>query len=271
MSATAPRRFRLTELLVVLGVLAVLVGLMLPATRRIREPANRMKCQNNLKQLLLGLNNYEDNHGPPFPSTERPERTTEGAFPTGCIGPGARPDERLSWMVAILPFIEQDGLYRRFDESKGYAGNLSPAGTRVAVYVCPSAPASGDGVTNYVAMAGLGADAAGRPAGAAGNGFLGYDRRTTFAMIKDGTSDTIALAETRTDVGPWARGGPSTLRGFDPADLPVAGDGRPFGGHSNGFQAGMADGSVRFVRDSIDPKRLAAALTIDGGEPFNLD
>ena len=60
---------------------------------------------------------------------------------------------------------------------------------------------------------------------------MGYDRLTSLAMIKDGTSNTIALMETRFDLGPWARGGASTLRGFDPADVPLYGDQRPFGGH----------------------------------------
>src|SRR5438477_540449 len=83
----------------------------------------------------------------------------------------------------------------------------------------------------------VGRDAATRPAGAPGNGFMGYDRATTMAMIKDGAAFTIGLMETRSGLGPWARGGASTLRGFDPADLPLYGDGRPFGGHEGGMQA----------------------------------
>ena len=59
--------------------------------------------------------------------------------------------------------------------------------------------------------------------------------------------------------------------GFDPADVPWHGDQRPFGGHAGGMHAAMADGSVRFLRSSIEPQNLAAALTIAGGEPVNLD
>jgi prepilin-type processing-associated H-X9-DG protein len=77
--------------------------------------------------------------------------------------------------------------------------------------------------------------------------------------------------ETRVGLGPWARGGASTLRGFDPADVPLYGDNRPFGGHSAGMNAAMADGSVRFLHSLIDAKRLAAAITIAGGEPVGLD
>jgi len=141
------------------------------------------------------------------------------------------------------------------------------------MFVCPASKeaATADAVTHYVAMSGIGHDAAEQPAGAAGNGFMGYDRLTSMAMIEDGASNTIALMETRVGLGPWARGGTSTLRGFDPADVPLYGDNRPFGGHPAGMQAAMADGSVRFIRSSIDPKRLADAITIAGGEPFDLD
>ena len=90
-------------------------------------------------------------------------------------------------------------------------------------------------------------------------------------MIKDGTSNTIALLETRSGVGPWARGGASNVRGFDPADVPLHGDQQPFGGHTGGMNAAMADGSVRFIRSSIEPQKLAAAITVAGGEAINLD
>ena len=176
-------------------------------------------------------------------------------------------------MAELLPYLEQDPLYRQLDLKKGYAGNLPAVQTRIKTFLCPASKeaATVDVVTHYVAMSGIGHDAAGQPAGAAGNGFMGYDRLTSVTMIKDGTSNTIALMETRTGLGPWSRGGASTLRGFDPADVPLHGDQRPFGGHSAGMHAAMADGSVRFVHSSIDPKRLAAAITIAGGEPIGLD
>jgi prepilin-type N-terminal cleavage/methylation domain-containing protein len=271
MSRSTRDGFTLTEFLVVFAIIAILAGLLLPAVRRVREPAARAKCQNNVKQLMLAFHNYYDSMGGPAVSSSpgEPDGTARGYFPLGCLGPGTAPEERLSWMVALLPYLEQDSLYKQFAVEKGFAGNLTAAGTRIPVFLCPTGQI--DAVTHYVAMAGIGHDAAERPAGAAGNGFIGYDRVTSLATITDGTSNTIALLETRFDLGPWARGGPSTVRGFDPADVPLHGDQRPFGGHANGMMAGMVDGSVRFIRSSIDPNKLAAAITIAGGEPFDLD
>jgi prepilin-type N-terminal cleavage/methylation domain-containing protein/prepilin-type processing-associated H-X9-DG protein len=264
----------LTEVLVVTGIIAILIALLLPATRRVREPAARMQCQNHLKQLMLALHAYEATGRPaPYPATGEPDPPAGRSFPPGCFGPGTAPAERLSWMVALLPYLEQDALFRQFDVERGYAGNLTVARTRIKTFLCAAAKEeeTADAVTHYVAMSGIGSAAAGQPAGAAGNGFMGYDRLTSVAMIKDGTSNTIALMETRFGIGPWARGGATNLRGFDPADVPLHGDQRPFGGHTGGMHAAMADGSVRFIRSSIEPKNLAAAITIAGGEPVNLD
>src|SRR5437763_15857531 len=137
MSRPARGGFTLIELLLVIAIIAILIGLMLPAVRRVREPAARMQCQNNLKQLMLALHNFE--------STGRPARSVSTAhqdapagrsFPPGCSGPGTTPEERLSWMVALLPHLEQDTLSRQFDVGKGYAGNLPAAQTRIRTFLC---------------------------------------------------------------------------------------------------------------------------------------
>src|SRR5262249_54151848 len=230
-----------------------------------RGPGARTQCQNNLRQLILAFHSS--------PSTGRSDTFDTGALPPGCIGRGAIPEERLSWMVALLPNLEQDPLYRRIDLEKGYAGNLPTVEARIVTFVCPASkePAPAPAVTHYVALSGIGRDAARQPAGARRDRFLGYDRLTSLSMIKDGTSNTIALMETRVGLGPWARGGFSTVRGFEPADLPLHGDDRPFGGHPEGMNAAMADASVRLIRSSIDPMKLSAAITIAGGESVDLD
>ena len=264
----------LIEFLVVIAIIAILIALLVPATRRVREAAARTQCANNLKNVLLAMHSYTD-LGKPIANdiTTSPDRQL---FPSGCYGVGDLPEERLSWVVAILPFLDQGVLYQQFDMKKGYADNGVAAKTRIQALVCPESEESTtlNAVTNYVAMAGIGHKAASQPAGAAGNGFMGYDRLTSLKMIEDGASNTIAVMETHFGVGPWARGGTSTLRGFDSADLAMY---PPANGHvlksqrPGGMNVAMADATVRFLRVTIDPKNLAAAITIAGGEPVDLD
>lgn len=275
MSEPTRHGLNLVGVLVILAIVGIVVALFIPAQRRARFAAGRMQCSNNLRQLMIAMHGYADGHSVAEPPASQTDRRTVNLFPAGCEGPDGPPEERLSWMVALLPYLEQDWLYRRFDMKAGYAGNLTSAQTNLSIFPfqCPEAnqPRS-DATTHYVALAGLGADAASRPVGADGNGFMGYDRPTSAADIRDGLANTIALMETRLALGPWARGGTSTLRGFDPTDVPWYGEGRPFGGHNGGINVAMADGSVKFVRSGIDPKQLAAAITIAGGEkPVDLD
>ena len=262
------------ETLIIIAIVLVVVGMLMPPVRRVREAAARMSCSNNLKQLMLAFHNYHSTFGSFVgPAPRYSDKPAQGVFPPGCIGPTSPPEERLSWMVALLPYVEQDSLYRQFDLEETYAESLDAAQTRIKMFVCPAfVEVSPDNpITSYVALSGIGPRAAEQPAGAVGNGFMGYDRLTSLAMIKDGTSNTIALMETQLDPGAWARGGPSTLRGFDPVGMSLRGDKASFGGHSGVINAAMADGSVRAVLSSTDPKLLAGAITIAGGEPANWD
>jgi prepilin-type processing-associated H-X9-DG protein len=119
----------------------------------------------------------------------------------------------------------------------------------------------------YVGIAGLGVDAPRLPSKHPRAGVFGYDRATRIEDITDGTNQTMMLIETARDHGPWTAGGPSSVRGVDPATRPYIGRNRPFGGyHPGGANVAFADGSVRFLRGSIDPDVFEALSTIARGE-----
>src|SRR4051794_35933884 len=93
--------FTLIELLVVIAIIAILIALLVPAVQKVREAAAGVQCTNNLKQIALGVQNYHD---------------TFGHFPTGGGDPGGQnPAVRtfyFSWPFHIMPYIEQDNLFR---------------------------------------------------------------------------------------------------------------------------------------------------------------
>jgi prepilin-type N-terminal cleavage/methylation domain-containing protein/prepilin-type processing-associated H-X9-DG protein len=130
------RAFTLIELLVVIAIIAVLIALLLPAVQAAREAARRAQCTNNLKQLGLGIHNYNQANSA-FPPLW-------GSFgnPSPPSGPSAPNGEwPLGWGVGILPFIEQSPLYNASNYSGGAfnaMNQVTVSNTKIPGYVCPS-------------------------------------------------------------------------------------------------------------------------------------
>jgi len=208
------RGFTLIELLVVIAIIAILIGLLLPAVQKVREAASRMKCQNNLKQLGLALHNYE---------------SANQVFPPGYVANnstfnGVSDSSEASWCYFILPYLEQDALFKTVDYAAartsngfgaGSAGTLAMRSTRVSMMSCPSddpnAIAAFGGFCvrgNYNANGGIGPQIypAANGLDHTVQGVFYNVSKTRFADITDGTTNTAFMSEIINPKGDDMRG-----------------------------------------------------------------
>ena len=269
-----PAGFTLIELLVVIAIIAVLIGLLLPAVQKVREAANRMKCQNHLKQIGLALHSFADTYGGYLPPGRINFR--EGFPPLGvpAVSSGNPPPH--SWVPFVLPYLEQQALagrYRRDVLTQGWANPANrPEVTQVQVRVlqCPSAKADRlhieafPATANHTPWGACGDYAAVKgvrnngPTSLAESGFV--DRVGSFegAMpdsvwrrltdLKDGTSNTIVVAECAGRPELWRAGRPVPLASLDPSNprYPIedaAGGDMPGGAWAEQQNAFFLDGS----------------------------
>ncbi len=258
---------RLLGLVLKSALLLVIVMAFLPSSTPCNWPrARRFQCVNNLKQIGLGIESYTN---------------ACGSFPPGTIpNPDLALERRLGWGVTILSYIDNaeylpdhgltqdDVLSQAWDSPVLGDLAMAPPG----FFRCPGSMTR----SNPVAIAGLGIDSPGLPTRHPRSGIFGDRRQTTPADIKDGASNTMMVVETDSAPAPWFAGGRATVRGLDPGRQPYIGPGRQFGGNHRtsrnplfareGANVLLADGSIRFVKDSIDPKVFEALSTMAGGE-----
>lgn len=266
----SPRRgFTLIELLVVIAIIAILIALLLPAVQQAREAARRTQCKNNLMQIALAIQNYEMAHEVLPPGTVNP---------TGPIDSTAD-GYHYSWVVQILPYIEERNIYNHFDFTQSvYAdANAAPRSMQIAVLLCPSdvgSPNPDLGSTNFAGCH----HHLEAPIDADNHGLLFLNSGINYRDIPDGSSNTILIGEKviSSDDRGWASGTRSTLRntgtlpnaqvpaynynagyGNNPGDADESAPGYVGGFHSRhagGVQAALADGSVRFISENINPQ-----------------
>lgn len=216
MAASKSRAFSLVELLVVIAVIGILISLLLPAVQSAREGARRMQCRNNMKQVSLAVINYENAHKcypPAGLCGPRTQDMLEGPFfPRG--------GQMISWVVLVLPFMEEQSLYQQFNLSQSVLQQTGdPQATPIKTLMCPSDETDGRffsdaNLTNgkrfakgnyaaYVCPEHL-TYADWLPAGLSGV------HRHTRSEVSDGATKTLLLAEVRTraneqdERGVWA-------------------------------------------------------------------
>jgi|GEM_PF-1243675 len=223
-----------------LGVAAMSVGLMLPAVDKVREAAARASDSNNLKMIGLAMHSYSDTYG----------RLPNPSWGTKVVN--GQPTGNLSWRVALLPYLEHDALYRQFklDEPWDSEHNKKLIPLMPKVYSSPVAPTP-PGLTHYKAFVGPQALFS-RPA-----------TRYGVSNIPDGSSNTIMVVEGGTSVT-WTK--PDDFE-FDPTGAlpPIAPPGKA------GFNALLADGSVRFIRSTIPEATLKLLIQPADGMVLPLD
>ena len=227
------RGFRLVKVVVVLGIIVLLIALLLPATRSARSAARRAQCVNNLKQIALALHNYEQAH--------------KALPPAYTVDANGRPLH--SWRTLILPYLEQEPLYRSIDLSKPWndPANAKALETSLPVFRCPEAVGPRN-TTTYLAIV-------------APNGCLIPKESRRLAEITDAHESTLMVIEAgEENAVPWMApvdADESLVMSLGPTTKLH---------HAGGTNACFVDGGVRFLKANTPANVRRALMSISGND-----
>ncbi|WP_435020935.1 DUF1559 domain-containing protein [Tundrisphaera sp. TA3] len=234
----AKRGFTLIELMVVVAVVALVCAALMPAVCSAHRKSARIQCINYCKLIGLALHNYQQAY--------------DSLPPAYTVDANGRPLH--SWRTLILPYLEQEKLYQSIDLAKPWddPANAAALATAVPAYHCPSAPGPST-LCSYLGVATPG-------------GCFPPGEPRKLEEITDGPSSTLMVIEAGSEyAAPWM--------------APVDADERLILGlgptaklnHAGGVNAGMADGSVRFLKDSVPAEVRSAMISVAGGEKRSND
>jgi prepilin-type processing-associated H-X9-DG protein len=278
--------FTVLELLVVVGIIATLIALLVPAVQKAREAASRLQCANNLRQVGIALHNFH---------------TAKGGFPPALWTLPANSGVDVTWAPYVLPYMDQEAAFNayHFDERWDSPSNEAVSKTVIPLLLCPTAPPGpgnqGRGRTDYAATCRV--DRVNNPfldplpkIDPTFVGVLGYNVYRKLTEIHDGASNTLLLAEDAGQPNQWVMGkmvkttggqcawvmprAALKISGFNPVTMSTPGpcavncynNNEIYSFHQGGANALFADGTVHFLSAGLDLNVAVALFTRDGGE-----